>query len=224
MELISMLKIMVKHLKKYYIIYFSFWIVISCLLLIPFKNLNKINEIVLYVFMISNIIFNIYIGITLYSEYGKTFALIQNNRRYFIINALIIAFVDTLLLTLLSALLRLNYIKSGLTAFNLQMGITLFSFYLFVFYCGALYGLFINQKKKVRKIFLTSFAILIIAFGYYLLPVFYNFLNSLITFNNFTSFNIYLWIFIIFDIITILAISLYYLYLNISKTFVNQDN
>lgn len=223
MELISMFKIILKHLKKYYIAYFSFWIVISCLLFIPFNNLNKINEIVLYIFTISTIIFNIYIGITLYSGYGKTFALIQNNRRHFIINALIIAGANTLLLTLLSALLRLNCNKTGLVAFNLQMGIILFSFYLFVFYCGALYGLFINQKKKVRKIFLTSCTIIILICGFYLLPLFYNFLKSLTSFVSFDSFNLYLWIFIIFNIIAIITISIYYLYLNISKTFVNQD-
>lgn len=223
MGLISMLKIILKQLKKYYIIYFSFWIIVTFLLFIPFSNSSKTNEIVLYIFNVTTIIFNIYIGFTLYSGYGKAFALIQNNRRFFVINVLIIAFVNALLLTFLSALLRINYTKSETIFFNFKIGIILYSFYLFIFYCGALYGLFINQKRKIKKIFLICIGIIVLIFGYYLLPLFYSFLKSLISFDNFNSFNLCLWIFIIFNVIAITTTSIYYLYLNISKTFANQD-
>lgn len=223
MELISVLKIIFNHFKKSYFIFTGIWFTIGLLLFIPMNQDDEFFAIILLIYMISSIIFTIVLGSILYGSYGKTLACLQNNRKNYVLGVIIVGIANSLLFTLVTAFIRLNSKAFYFNPFTFEIGITMFSFYISVFYLSGLYGLFISQKKKFRKIFYIIFTFIILTLGLFFIPISLELIVNLIEFNrnyDYVTINLS---FNIFNIIAIALTSVYYLNLNIVKAYSNNN-
>ncbi len=223
MELISVLKIIFNHFKKSYFIFTGIWFTIGLLLFIPWSQDDEVFAIVLLTYMISSIIFTIVIGSILYGSYGKTLACLQNNRKNYILGVIIVGIANSLLFTLVTAFIRLNSKAYYFNPLTFEIAITVFSFYISVFYLSGLYGLFISHKKKFRKIFYIVFTVIILGLGLFFIPMSLELILSLIDFNRNYNYLTLILSLNIFNIITIVLTSLYYLNLNIVKAYSNNN-
>lgn len=223
MELTSILKIILNHFKKPYIIFTSIWFTIGLLLFIPWSQDNEVFAIILLMYMVSSVIFTIVMGSILYGSYGKTLAYLQNNRKSYILGIIIVGIANSLLFTLVTAFIRLNSEAYYFNPFSFQIGITVFSFYISVFYLSGLYGLFISHKKKFRKIFYIVFTVITLALGLFVIPLSLELIVSLIEFNRNFNYVSSVLNFNIFNVIAIVLTTFYYLNLNIVKAYSNNN-
>lgn len=224
MGLNSMLKIIVNHLKKYYIVFTAIWFTLGVLLFIPiFGDSDSLIALVLLTFLITSVIFILFIGITMFGCYAKTFVFIQNNRKNFILTTLIVETVTAFLLTLLTAFLRLNSIAASfLVPFNLTLGLLLLLFYLCIFNLGGLYGLFINYKPFRKRIFFFILIFVLCFLGLLIIPMIGLLIEKIIVFDPDYNHIYYLIAFGIFNIALTLINSIYYLKLNTIKAYSNE--
>lgn len=224
MGLSSMLKVIINHLKKPFIIFSSIWFVIGALLFIPFfGNNDNIISIILLTYLITSVLFILFTGVAIYGSYGNAFIFIQNNRKGFVLTALILGLTISLIFTLLAAFLRLNSLAASfLNPFSFSLGIMIFLFYLLVYYIGSLYGLFIKYKPFAKRLFFFIFSIALTIFGFFTIPLGIAFIASVVRYTEFDNNSLVLILLLLFNLISIVSCSIYYLKLNIIKAYSNE--
>lgn len=157
MEMSSMLKNIFKHFKKTYLIFTGILIILG-LILIPLIS-TSIASVIITLFLISTWMFSFILGDFFFSQYGKTFAIIQNNKSHLMFASIIFAVGNAVLFSLIFMLYRCTM------AFNFQSVALMFTIYLMLFYIGSVFGLLI--KNKSYAVTITIGVILSLAFLFF---------------------------------------------------------
>lgn len=219
MELSNLFKMFLNHKKGVLIGFVGFWFLIGCILFIPLNLNDNWCGITLLVFFFSSIFFSAYIGRTLYGQYGKTFVLIQNNRKCFALFVIIIGLLNSLLLTLIACFLRLNTFISAYNPVNFNLIILLFSFNFFIFNLGCLYGLFVKYNRKLKKVIFYIALITFTILGVFTLPVALELVEKIVNFKPGDSLGYSVLIFNLISVISVLLSFIYYNKMNIKKVY-----
>lgn len=219
MELSSILKTFLNHLKNHFIVFVSIWFVIGLLLFLPITRSDNFFGIIYLVYLFSSLIFAFILGTLTFGSYTKTFILVQNNRKKIVFAGLIFSLLTSILFTIIAAFLRLKAKSYNITPFNMGLAFSLLSMYISAFYFGSIYGLFIKYNKKVKRIFYIVMFSLFAIFGYFILPFSVDLINIII-YTRYISdvYNIILF-FTIFSIIMIPICILKTLKLDILKSY-----
>lgn len=223
MELTSLLKVLINHFKKPYVIFTAVWVLISLLMFIPFPFIYELKIVFISLYIICSSVFSLYISYIIYGSYAKTLAQIQNNRKIFILNAFIISLIHSIELTCLFILLRINNNEFIFNPLSFKSILIIFSSYLLIFYVGGLYGIFVSNNKKVNKYFIILLLLAILIVAIFISPLTIDNIYAIINFTFFNNYNNILLFNICFDIASICLCSGYYLLLNISKTYMNEE-
>ena len=176
MALSNMLKMMYNHFKKTYLIYSVAFLIIGGLLYIPGINNIKFDIVNLSsicgnAFLFSSLFLSAILGSIIFGEYGKTFSLILNNKTPLLLSGIICGIANSLLLTLVFLVFRLNnQSNNGFVFISL---ITIFFTFLCSFFFGSIYSLILKGKTKI------NLAIIIV-----LLTLCFSFKSSLSTYFN----------------------------------------
>lgn len=147
MAVTSVLKNILSHLKKTYLIFLGALIVLGVLLFIPgIKNNTTLPSIIHSIFLVGSCVFSFILGSVMIGQYGKTYAIIQNNKLPLMIVSLLFAIGNAVIFSLVLILYRSSLIFS--------FAFILFAFIIFftLFYLGALYSMFVKEKNYIIAI------------------------------------------------------------------------
>lgn len=166
MVMSNMLKMFFHHFKKLYLFYSVTFIILGSLFFIESFNISfdyvSINTVIVNAFLISSIIISGAIGSEVYSNFGKTLSLVQNNKLPILINGTIWSIVNGLLFTIIFLVFRLN---STLIIPNLFLSlIGIFLTYIASYFIGALCGLLLKDKMNITLI--TFIILLTLCFSF----------------------------------------------------------
>ena len=167
MELSNILKSIIKNLKMYYIIFISLWIACGGILLFTTFSKSKVYEIIYLVYLISSIFFVIVLGSLMFGSFGKTFMLIQNNRKNYIITSLIFSITNSLIFALLFLFLKIKT-HQDFVSLNIGLLTILFLTYILSFYIGSVYGLFVKYNKIVKRLIYIVLFFGFLIFSYFI--------------------------------------------------------
>lgn len=218
MELNNILKSIVKNLKMYYIVFISLWIICGGILLFTSFNESKVYEIIYLVYLISSIFFVIVLGSLIFGSFGKTFMLIQNNRKNYIISSLIFATTNALIFALLFLFLKIKT-HPDFISLNIGLLVILFLTYILSFYIGSLYGLFIKYNKIVKRLIYGVLFFGFIIFSYFISFESLEISKALIGYDQSIKTIYYVIALGLCDIIFIIICNVYYFKLNILKAY-----
>ena len=219
MELSNLFKMFLNHKKGLFIGFVGFWFLVGCILFIPLNLEDEWCGIILLLFFFSSIFFSAYIGRTLYGQYGKTFLLIQNNRKCFALFVIIIGLLNSLLLTLIACFLRLNTFISTYNPVNFNLLILLFSFNFFIFNLGCSYGLFVKYNRKLKKVIFYIALIVFTILGFFTLPLAFELIEKIVNFRPGDSLGSSILVFNLTSAISVLISFIYYIKMNIKKVY-----
>ena len=212
METSKILKTFSKHLLIPYamILGLNIILIILSLLINPFYDAP-------YLCISINTIFSFLIGYIIYGSYGRSFALIQNNKKNFIMSSFIFIIANSILLTLLVFLILLIGFNKTISILSI---IIIFLLFIGSTYLASLYGL-LFKNKKIRKLFFMIIALgLCIVFIGFLDTQINGFLDYLLTnSNNTKDFVKYLLLLGIPSITLCVICNFLYSYLNIAKVY-----
>ena len=210
METSKMLKTFIKHLLIPYAIILG----INIILFIYNLLFNDKN---IYILLIANSVFSFLLGYILYGSYGRSFALIQNNKKSFVISSIIFICLNSVLLTSVFCLIAFISLKATISLFVI---LVLFSLFIGSSYFGCLYGLLIKNKKVVRLFFMISVIGICLIFMNSLLAEIMNLLdfilNTSVQSSNFIK---YLMLIVLPSFIFGTTCNILYLKLNIAKVY-----
>ena len=170
MSVNNMLKMIFHHYKKTYLIYSVVFLMIGGLFYIPaIKNIKfdfvYLQTIFVYAFIFCSLFLSAIFGNIIYGEYGKTFTIIQNNKTPLLLTGIIWGIANSLLLTLIFLLFRLNNMENN--GFIFISLITIFFTFLGAFFLGAIYSLLLKGKTKINIAILITVLTLISSFKFY---------------------------------------------------------
>lgn len=140
MAVTNVLQNILFQLKKTYIIFVSTIVVLGVLLLIPGITFASIIH---SIYLIGSCVFSCILGNVILGEYGKTYAVIQNNKLPILLVSLIIAIGNAVLLSIIFILYRITMPFSFSSI--LFVLIVFFAFY----YLGAIFSLFLKGKSHI---------------------------------------------------------------------------
>ena len=218
MELSNILKSIIKNLKIYYIIFISLWIVCGGALLYITFNDTKLYEIIYLLYLLSSIFFVIVLGSLMFGSFGKTFMLIQNNRKNYMITCLIFSIVNSLIFSLLFLFIRIKT-HQDFNSLNIGLLSILFLTYILSFYIGSLYGLFVKYNKIIKRLTYVVLFFGFIIFSYFNIFESLGIIKALIGYNQSIKIIIYVIPIGLLDIIFITICNVYYSKLNILKAY-----
>ena len=206
----NMLKTFGKHLLIPYAIILGINVLLAILGL-------SVTHYCVYASLCINIIFSFLIGYILYGSYGRSFALIQNNKKSFAFSSLLFLVLNSLLLSIFTFLIVLITLKTNITFLSL---IIIFSLFIGGAYFGSLYGLLLKNKKVIKLFFMIIVLSLCFIFIFILVNEAVELLYFLFDPNaNSELFTKYLICIIIPSIICCATCNTLYLKLNIAKVY-----
>jgi len=208
----SLLKMLFNHFKKFYLIFCFTCIILGILLLIPgIRDISvdqiSLNSIIQNSFLVCSFIVSGTIGSIIYYEYGKAFALIQNNKKPLIISGLIVSLINAFIMTILLSVILICSGSLITNTISIYVIVNSLFTYVTTYYIGALFRVFI----KDRKIIVLSISAVVMSFVLSFLGKMFEWINlyKIIVFSN-TEHN---------NIGTLITIVLVGLILSLTMTF-----
>lgn len=178
MDLSNILKIHFKNYRSSYF-YFTIFSVLIMITSIVFKNTSdNLRCLFVLVYILASLIFTFIIGNLIFGSFGKTYLLIQNNRKNYFISSIFIDIINAIILSVFFIIIRLFNINEGNLLFDFRLLIVVLLSYLLIFSIGMLYGLFVKNAKKFKRYFIIFVFALFSVLGYFI----YTLLNSFVTY------------------------------------------
>ena len=218
MELSNILKTLVNNLKKYYAIFIGIWFVIGLLFFIPSSRSDDLFALIYLLYVISSLSFCVILGSIAYGSFGKTYMLLQNNRKVYGVCCIIFCLINSFVFSLIAAFLRINSYSFYYNKMTIELFIILILCFATFFSIGGLYGLFVKHNKKIKRIVLVIFFILLSIFGMFTISIGYQIVIILVE-NEYDSGFFIIASFLLLSYIFTILNTIYYNKLNIIKAY-----